>query len=162
MAEFQAQIRLPYLEKVHEVINAYLRTSLNGEWVVDPAHSPDAFIMFFRRGQRRWDTYFGFGGRWNEYEYCLSYLIDPPALPVFLKIVIRPSPQSTLLGLNFTTKPVWPASSSRSQELVAKEQDKVKSMLSSIAHSELHGLREYLQEFYSLQDEPELILPISS
>jgi hypothetical protein len=80
-------------------------------------------------------------------------------MPVFLKVVIRPSPQSTLLGLSFTTRPTWPH---RDAERAEKELGLARNLLASIADANLSGLIDCVQEFYSLPDKPELILPLGS
>lgn len=161
MTDLVAQIRLPYVEKIHEVINAYFRTSIQGEWELDTALRPDPFIVRYRRGARSWMAGLGLRGNWTEYQCVYPSVLaqGKGKFPVLLKIVIRPSPSATQLSLHFSCRAAYDAG--RKAEFVAADQKRIDEWLAEIASGDSQGLVDYLFEFYSLQEKPELIVPIT-
>jgi hypothetical protein len=80
---------------------------------------------------------------------------------MLLKIVMRPSPQSVLLSLCFYCRSAYPVQSGRTADRVAADQQTIDRWFGEIAAADIQGLADYLQEFYSLPDAPELILPVA-
>ena len=160
MSETQVQI-VCHVEKVHEVINAFLRTCERGPWEMEGPASADGFEMQYRRGPGWRLSILGFKGGWQHPKFVLENMLLKGAdgLPIRLKVVIRPSPHTLLLTLNFACPPadpvarVW-SSSSRKWERTAEMT--INQWLAQIATGEANGLADYLLEFYSLPERPEV------
>ena len=55
MPEWKFTMQIPCVDKSHEVIFAFLRTSEWGEWQADTEKASDSFVLNFRRGRKRRD-----------------------------------------------------------------------------------------------------------
>ena len=97
----------------------------------------------------------------HEYVYPSILAKGRAHFPMLLKIVIRPSPQSVVMYLSFSSRSAYPASG-RTAERIAADQKMIDRWFAEIAGADTRGLVEYIQEFYSLADTPELILPVTN
>jgi hypothetical protein len=142
MNEIRYSLELPPVEKVHEVIFSFMRTSDCGEWRSDPEHVSDPFLMHFCRGvQRR--GFFGLGSGFTE--------AHTPPQDVFmrLKLSVRPSPSCIRIGLTYTFDRYPPSNFAKTNRMGFQR-------CCEYTRREAESLARYLRDCFELPELPTL------
>jgi hypothetical protein len=135
-------LSLPPVNSIHQVIEAFLRTSDHGVWNREGTQG-DQFELIFRRGRWR-KAFFG-----NELVPQIPDVTpdrryyEASTRPAVLRILIRPSPKGIRLTLNHTVffhEPV--------------HLDAVRQAWADYTLKEVDSMRKYMGEIYELPDVP--------
>jgi hypothetical protein len=123
----------------HAPILTFLRTSDFGVWQLDKKKINDGFEMNLKRGK------FGFFKKYDTYG----------THPAYLKLLFRPSVQSTRVTLDFNFPKAW-------KRMLAPEGHNYKSKpvyihklttaLKDYVDREVVAMKEYIKEFHGLAD----------
>ena len=146
MIEIKHTIVLPVVDKVHEVLYSFLRTSDWGEWAQNPEIPSDPFVLHFCRGQKathRLGGFLGIGGREVLARNYPSW--HPRDIFMLLKVTVRPSPSTIRVNLSYSLMPFFgqPDKNERAIESVCMYmEDEVKALVA------------YLKECYELPELP--------
>ena len=150
--EWKYVLKIPFHDRVHEVLHAFLRTSEQGEWTPNEEIPSDAFVLNYRRGrwQRRW-----FGrGEWlpEPWHSCFGDATRNAGLaPMELRITLRPTPSEVTIGIyHFAYLRGGPTPYQKQQ----KQADE--TALAHLVDSEVKALAEYLREVYDLPEPPQI------
>lgn len=143
MAEWHHSLRIPIVDKPHEVIFAFLRTSEWGEWHPRRGMPGDAFVMHFERGARAFaPNFLGFGSR--EVTPYVDTSTPMREVLMLLRVTLRPSPSNVAINLYHTA-------------CFFTSQGKLPYLQQSI-HQHIQGevceLAGYLRECYGLPEVP--------
>jgi hypothetical protein len=143
--EFSRTVTLPPVNTIHQVVEAFARTSDHGSWQKDAAQS-DPFQVIFTRGN--WGTsMLGFGKKRvplsaTESSEDRSRMVSRPAR---LKVGIRPSPKSIRIVVDHTVY-------FRDADFGVSSE--VRDHWAKYTLAEVDAMRGYMKEFYDLPDLP--------
>ncbi|MEQ8786234.1 MAG: hypothetical protein RIC55_08040 [Pirellulaceae bacterium] len=156
LLEWTATIALPPVDKPHEAIHAFLRTSEFGEWQPNPEKESDAFVLNYRRGRPyRKSGFFGIGASldWNTPTYPESVPVEQARM--FLRVTLRPSPTVLTIRVQHTA----PVMDHRRMSAGTTEVcERFERQLEKAVHGESTALRTYLHDYYRLTEPPSLDL----
>ena len=144
--EYVRSIVLPTAKGIHEVIEAFFRTSEQGSWAKDELTPSDLFVMNFCRGN--WTT-----RRFSKERVPAEPSFGPHeatsvrTTAALAGVTIRPSPKDTVVTVRHRV--YWPR--------VPSEEYSLPKQWEQHTMSELNALRAYLAEWYQLAELPPLL-----
>lgn len=156
---YKTTLVLPFVENVHNVLIAFLRTAESGEWKVDAENPSDQFVMHFIRGKWRKPILFGRGIVPVMHNLHKTQLVAE-TVPMRLKVRLLPSPQDLTITLEHEAYAVdvdaaildYPKAffdSRRRYECYVPQWNE-------IIGKEVVSLRAYLKKCYNLPELPNL------
>lgn len=145
---YKTTLVLPFVENVHNVLIAFLRTAEPGEWKADAEYASDQFVMHFIRGKWRKPILFGRGIVPAMHELRHDKVVVE-SVPMRLKVKLLPSPQDLTITLEHEVYAVN-VDSTRLDHPYVPQWDK-------IIGNEIASLRAYLKKCYDLPDLPRLV-----
>lgn len=144
--EWQYVVKLPFQDKLHDAIHAFLRTSDHGEWTADDKEPSDGFFLHYRRGNWR-RSLLGFGTALVP--ACTSFPESKKTktIPMQLQLKVRPGPETIITAryrafFSYDAKWSWP------KELKVAEQ-----RVADVVRAEIDALLRYLTEVYGTSPE---------
>lgn len=149
---YKTTLVLPFVENVHNVLIAFLRTAESGEWKVDAENPSDQFVIHFIRGRWRKPILFGRGIVPAMHELRHDKVVVE-SLPMRLKVKLLPSPQDLTIMLEHevyavnVTEDIW---NRKAVEWYVRQWD-------GLIGNEIASLRAYLKKCYNLPDLPQLL-----
>jgi len=153
---YKTTLVLPFVENVHNVLIAFLRTSEFGEWKVDTEKSGDQFVMHFIRGKWRKPMLFGRGAVPAMHNMCGNGELVAETVPMRLDVKLLPSPQDLTITLEHEIHGVDIPSWGLSKVEEARFETYM-GQWKRIIVAELANLRAYLKKCYNLPDLPRLV-----
>jgi hypothetical protein len=138
-------IKLPFVEKLHEVLHAFLRTSEQGEWRPDDRKLSDAFVLHYRRG------------KWKSphvgTDLAPDKIVpdDPASAAMELEIKLRPSPVE--ISISMCHKLYWDDYRRHSRTSQASGERQFANRVAK----EVKALAAYLQQVYELTETPQAV-----
>ncbi|MBS0209597.1 MAG: hypothetical protein JSS27_11660 [Planctomycetes bacterium] len=138
--EWQHAFTIPFADNVHDVLKAFLRTSIQGEWRFDESAEIDNFVLHLRRG--KWKKSL-FGGLSPAFPTN-----DPKATPMTLRITLRPTSSEVLIRLYHWFHYNFVEQSQRTAEM--------EKWYGNYVSREVAELARYLRDFYRLPELPEI------
>jgi len=147
--EFARSIALPSAKGIHEVVEAFFRTSEQGSWERDPSAASDLFVMNFMRGN--WTT-----RRFSKERAPAAPTRDAQVATVVRTtaalgtVTVRPSPKGSVVTVRH--RMYWPTRSECSED-----RQNLKTNWERYTLAEVNSFRAYLAEWYQLPDLPALL-----
>jgi len=149
---YKTTLVLPFVENVHNVLIAFLRTAESGEWKGDAEKPSDQFVMHFIRG--RWRKAFVFaGGMVPAMHELRKDKVVVESLPMRLKVKLLPSPQDLTIMLEHEVYAVNVPEDLCDREAVEWWVHQWDGLIGN----EVASLRAYLKKCYNLPDLPRLV-----
>ncbi len=145
MNEIKHTIVLPVVDKVHEVLYSFLRTSDWGEWSQNPEMPSDPFVVHLVRWRSVKRGLFGLGGRQVPPYTNPSW--HPREITMWLKVTVRPSPSAVRVNLFYSFQPFVRGSG----KTVLKQ---VFGNACKYVENEVRALAAYLKDCYELPETP--------
>jgi len=140
--DWKHQLEMPFADRVHDAILAFLRTSGHGEWKPDEIEESDRFVLHFRRGV--WNrSLFGMAKRLIPEP---SWKNDPTRSSMTLRITLRPSPDSVNIGLFHSLH--WTMGYAENYAKQASD------FYTEYVKAEVGALADYLRDFFQLPEPP--------
>ena len=157
--EFTHTLIVPKVDTFHEVLAAFLQTSDQGGWSVDPEQESNQFKCNFIRGN--WGTsFFGLGAKRVPQEPTLrDDKVIVRTQPMRLEIVIRPYQSSLRVRIMysvFSTEGDEVLRISDTGDKRTKSWDQWIADWHRVVTNEVNDFRNYLQECFGLSEPPKL------